>query len=264
MIRANIPIRVSRPAGPLREYVRHYWLSFDNTDDTYSILPDGAVDVVIAVGTTTRQVNIFGTTTSRTEIPLDVGSHYLGIRFKPGQSRHFLDVHALELTNSNQPAEGLFFPDMLGVAESIANDSLFSRLDGALLRHLKQQPPRHSRIDDVIRHIESMQGSSRVAQLVNMYGKSRRQFERRFLEVVGIPAKLFSEIVRFQQVSVLLARSALPLAQIAAELGYTDQSHLTHEFSRFYGRPPSEAREHVAFIQDVGRLPDNNEGSCFT
>lgn len=259
MTTTSIPLRVSRPAGPLREYVSHYWLSLDNADETYSVLPDGAVDVVVAVGRTTCQVDIFGTTTSRTELPLDVGSHYLGIRFKPGQSRHFLDVHASELTNTNRSAEGLFLPNMLGIAESIAADSLFPRVDAALMGHLKQRPLRHSRIDNAIRHIESMRGASRVSQLANMYGKSRRQFERNFLGVVGIPAKLFAEIVRFQQASMLLAHSALPLAQIAAELGYTDQSHLTHEFSRFCGYPPSRAREHVAFLQDAGRLSDNNE-----
>lgn len=264
MTAASIPLRVSRPAGPLREYVSHYWLSLDNTDDTYSVLPDGAVDVVVAVGTTAYRVNIFGTTTSRTELPLDVGSHYLGISFKPGQSRHFLDVHAWELTNSSRSAEGLFLPNMLGVAESIAADSLFFHLDTALLGHLKQRPPRHSRIDDAIRHIESMRGTSRVSHVANIYGKSRRQFERHFLDVVGIPAKLFAEITRFQQASTLLARSTLPLAQLAAELGYADQSHLTHEFSRFYGHPPSRAREHVAFLQDVCRLPNDNDGSRFT
>lgn len=264
MTTTSIPLRVSRPTAPLREYVSHYWLGLDNMDDTYSILPDGAVDVVVAVSTTAYRVNIFGTTTSRTELPLDVGSHYLGISFKPGQSRHFLDVHTSELTNSNRSAEGLFLPNMHEIAESIAADSLLFRLDMALLEQLKRRPPRYSRIDDTIRHIESMRGTARVSQVANMYGKSRRQFERHFLDAVGIPAKLFAEIIRFQQASTLLARSTLPLAQLAAELGYADQSHLTHEFSRFYGHPPSRARAHVAFLQDTCRLPDNNEGSRFT
>lgn len=263
MTQVNIPLRVFRPAGPLREYVSHYWLSLDNTDDSYSVLPDGTVDIVVAVGTTAYHVDIFGTTTSRTELPLDIGSHYLGIRFKPGQSRHFLEARATELTNSHQPVDGLLFPDMLGAVESIATDDQFFCLDTALLRHLNQRPPRHSRMDDAIRHIESMRGTSRVSHVANIYGKSRRQFERHFLDVVGITAKLFSEIVRVQQASALLARSTLSLAQLAAELGYADQSHLTHEFSRFYGYPPSRAREHVAFLQDACRLPDNNEGSRF-
>ena len=264
LVRAKIPIHVSPPATPLRGYVSHYWLSLDNTDDTYSVLPDGAVDIVVAIGTTTCRVDIFGTTTSRTDLSLNVGSHYLGIRFKPGQSRNFLDIQASELTNSVQPAEGQFFTDMLRVAEVIAADSSFARLDEILLGHLKRQPPHHSRIDNAIRHIEATQGSLRISQLADMYGKSRRQFERQFLDAVGLPAKLFAEIVRFQRASVLLARSTLPLAQIAAELGYADQSHLTHEFARFYGLTPSRARAHVVFLQDVGRLADHNEGSFYT
>lgn len=262
MARSNAPApvsRVSRPTGPLREYVSHYWLSLDNADDTYSVLPDGAVDVVVAVDASACQVGIFGTTTSRTELSLDVGRHYLGIHFRSGQSRHFTDVRASDLTDSNRPADGLFLPDMLGVAESITADSLFARLDAVLLGHLKQRPPRHSRIDDAIWQIESMRGASRISELANMYGKSRRQFERNFLDAVGIPAKLFAEIVRFRQAAMLLAHSALPLAQIAAELGYTDQSHLTHEFSRFYGYPPARARGHVAFSQDAGHRPEDNE-----
>lgn len=260
MTRASVPIHVSPPAAPLRAHVSHYWLSLDNADDTYPVWPDGAVDVVVAVGATGQRVDIFGSTTSRTELPLNIGSHYLGIRFRPGQSRHFLDAQASELTNSFQPVEGAFFLDTHEVAELISTDDLFARLDTILLKHLKRRPPHHSRIDDVIRHIEATQGSPRISQLADMYGKSRRQFERHFLDAVGLPAKLFAEVIRFQQAATLLAHSTLPLAQIAVELGYTDQSHLTHEFSRFYGLPPSRAREHVAFLQDAGRLADHNAG----
>jgi AraC-like DNA-binding protein len=244
--------------------VSHYWLSLENTDETYSVLPDGAVDLVVAVGATTSRVDVFGTTTLKTVLPLDVGSHYLGIRFKPGQSRHFLDVGAAELTNGHQAADGLLLPDMCAVADSITDCDPFSRLDTVLLRHIKRHSPRYSRIDDAIRHIEATRGALRISHAANLYGKSRRQFERHFLNAVGIPAKLFSEIVRFQQASSLLAGSTLPLAQIAAELGYADQSHLTHEFSRFYGLPPSRAREHVAFLQDACHFPDQNKGSRFT
>lgn len=264
MTQANHPVHVSLPAAPLRAHVSHYWLSLDNSDDTYSIAPDGAVDVVVVVGATTFRVDIFGTTTKRSELLLDIGNHYLGIRFRPGQSRHFLNAQAHELTNSVQPAEEWFFPNMLGVAESISTDSLFTRLDAVLLGHLKRRPPRHSRIDDVIRHIEAAPGPLRTSELAHMYCKSRRQFERHFLGVVGLPAKLFAEIVRFRRASALLANSNLPLAQIAADLGYTDQSHLTHEFSRFFGLPPSRAREHVAFLQDAGSLAEHNADSVST
>lgn len=261
MTSATIPLHISLPAIPLRAYISHYWLSLDNTDDTYSIWPDGTIDVVVTVGATDLRTEIFGSTTSRADLPLAIGSHYLGIRFRPGQSRHFLDIPASALTDCVQPVDGAFFLDASEVAELISMNGLFARLDTILLGHLRRRPPHHSQMDDVIRHIETTRGSLRISQLVDMYGRSSRQFERQFLAVVGLPAKLFAEINRFQHAATLLAHTTLPLAQIASELGYADQSHLTHEFSRFSEMPPSRLRQHVAFLQDAVHLTNHNAGS---
>ena len=165
-----------------------------------------------------------------------------------------MNVKAHELTNAVQSADEIFLPDILGVAESINSNSMFSRLDALLIEHLKRRPPVYSRIDGVILHMEKSHDQLRVSELAEMCFKSRRQFERNFLEVAGLPAKLFAEIIRFRRASSMLARSNQPLAEIAANLGYSDQSHFTHEFSRFYGQPPSRVSKDVAFLQDVDPL----------
>jgi len=79
--------------------------------------------------------------------------------------------------------------------------------------------------------------------------------------VVGLPPKLFSEIIRFRRAAALVARSNLPLAQIAALIGYADQSHFTHEFARFFGQPPFRAREDAAFLEDAERLAGQHADS---
>lgn len=252
MAQVTQSVYVSLPATPLRPYISHYWLSLDNRDPTYSILPDGTTDIVITASEARCHVDMFGTTTSRRELPLYFGNHYLGIRFKPGQSRHFLDVQATDLTNSVQPAEDSWHSELIEAVEIITTHRLFACLDVLLLRRLSRQPPRRLAIDDVILQIESQHGVVRIGQLADRYGKSRRQFERQFLNTVGISAKLFAEIIRFQRAASLLTHSILPLVQIAAAIGYTDQSHLNHEFTRFYGWPPSKMREDVAFLQDEG------------
>lgn len=257
------PFHVSIPAIPLRPYISHYWLSLDNRDESYSIAPDGAVDVVIVAGAATFRVDAFGTTTKRSKVQLEVGNHYLGVRFRPGQSRHFLDARTSELTNAVHSAEGIFPLDISGIAESISTGSVFTYLDMVLLRHLRCRSPSHSRIDDVIRFIEVTGRPVRVSELVNMYCTSRRHFERTFFDVVGLSPKLFAEIIRFRRASALLANSNLPLAQIAAVIGYTDQSHFTHEFARFFGQPPLQARKHAAFLQDSDWLTDHNGGSDY-
>lgn len=261
MNRSSQPVQVALPAAPLRPYISHYWLSRDNNDESYSIAPDGAVDVVFVGGPTTFRVDAFGTTTKRAHVPLEVGSHYLGVRFRPGQNRHFLDAKTPELTDAVVSAEGAFLPDIARVAESIGSDASFTHLDAAFLRFLGRHSPSHSRIDEVIRYVETTPGSVRVSELANMYCRSRRQFERTFLDVVGLPAKQFAEIIRFRRASALLVRSNLPLAQIAAVLGYADQSHFSHEFARFFGQPPFRARQHAAFLQDADRPNDQSADS---
>jgi AraC-like DNA-binding protein len=258
------PLRIVLPAPPLRAHVGHYWLSLDNRDQAHTIAPDGSVDVVVAVGASTFRVDVFGTTTRRTALPLEPGSHYLGIRFRPGQGRHFLDVPTRALTDAVLPAESLLTPSVREVAESmaesIAGDAWFARLDAMLLAHLQRRPALHSRIDDAIRHIEQASGPVRVSELAELCCKSPRQFERNFLELAGLPPKLYSEIVRYRRACGLLARSDLPLAHIAASLSYTDQSHFSHAFARFHGSPPSRARADVAFLQDAAGFADQNSG----
>lgn len=263
MSRPSQPVRVALPAAPLRPYISHYWRSLDNSDESYSIAPDGAVDVVVVVGPTAYRVDAFGTTTTRANVPLEVGSHYLGVRFRPGQHRHFLDAKTPELTDAVLSAESAFLPDIARVAESFRSGALFTHLDAAFLRHLDRRSPSHSRIDEVIRYVETTPGAVRVSDLANRYCRSRRQFERTFLDVVGLSAKLFAEIIRYRRASALLAGSNLPLAQIAAVLGYADQSHFTHEFARFFGQPPFRARQHVAFLQDADRLTDQSADSLY-
>lgn len=249
------------PAAALRAYVSHYWLSLDNQDPSFAITPDGSVDMVLVLGGSNHQVDVYGTSTRRTELAIAPACHYLGIRFKPGQSRHFLDMRASELTDAVLPAEGLLIPRVLELAESIASQTVFTRLDAILLAHLQRRPPQPSRIDDALRHIEQSPRPLRVDELAELCCKSPRQFERNFLEVAGLSPKLFSDIVRFRRACALLARADLPLAQIAVELGYTDQSHFSHAFTRFHGAPPSRARaQDVAFLQDVADLAEQNSG----
>lgn len=254
----SVPYRIGRPAAPLRHYISHYWLSLNNTDTTYAILPDGTVDMVATLGNSAHRVDVFGTTTLRTELTLEVGGHYLGIRFKPGQSRHFVAARGTDITDRFQPAADLTSIDILGAAEFATIEGMFAYLDSELMTHLKRHPPRYAKIDQAIQYIESTQGTAKIAEVADLYGKSRRQFERNFLAAVGVPAKLFAEIMRFQHASLLLSHTTMPLAQLAAELGYTDQSHMTHEFVRFYGQPPARTREHDAFLQDAYRLPPHN------
>ncbi len=80
-------------------------------------------------------------------------------------------------------------------------------------------------------------GNASITWLARQAGISRRQFERRFREQVGLSPRLFGRIVRFQRAFRALGRESG--AAIAARCGYADQAHLVREMRRFGGQAPS-------------------------
>jgi AraC-like DNA-binding protein len=245
------PLLIALPAQCLRPYVSHYWLSRHNREDRQTVLPDGSVDLVLVGDGTSAQAFVYGTTTARQAVMLAAGAHYLGVRFHPGQSRHFLRAAAAELTDTHEPAQGLLAFDLQELPGQLAAGPVFALLDAMLERHLQACPPAASNLDAAIRSLAATGGRTPVAQAARVYGKSLRQFERQFQLDVGVGPKLYARIARFQHAARLITGSPLTLAELAADLGYSDQSHMSHEFRRFAGLSPAAyARQPVDFLQD--------------
>ncbi|MEL7310420.1 MAG: helix-turn-helix domain-containing protein [Pseudomonadota bacterium] len=92
-----------------------------------------------------------------------------------------------------------------------------------------------------IRPLPSAEASTtwRVDTLANAMGLSLRGVRQHFRTQFGIGPKFWLQLNRFDQVLAADMQHE-SLAALAADLGFTDQSHLTTEFRRFAGRPPSE------------------------
>jgi AraC-like DNA-binding protein len=88
--------------------------------------------------------------------------------------------------------------------------------------------------------------STRIASLADEIGWSRSHLVDRFRREVGLTPKRFARVVRFRSAFDRLGQA--PLATVAAECGYADQSHLTHEFREMAGAPPTAYQ--ATFVQD--------------
>jgi AraC-like DNA-binding protein len=70
-----------------------------------------------------------------------------------------------------------------------------------------------------------------------------RTVQRHFERALGVSAKHLSLIFRAQDAARMLAQGVAP-AQVAAHLGYSDQSHMTRSLKQLLGRTPAQiARE---------------------
>ncbi|WP_171013803.1 helix-turn-helix domain-containing protein [Chitinivorax sp. B] len=240
------------PAPELRPWISHYWLSLHNLAEAYAVLPDGAVDLVIKISPYEATAWLYGCTTQPVDVALSRGCHYLGVRFQPGQSRHFIDVTAAELTNHAVPAAGLLRVLMDMDTWACRPCDWFTQLNQFFSQYLSLYAPKMSRIDDVIRLIRQRQGIVGQAEMADIFTRSPRQLERVFLETVGISSKLFTLIARFHHASRLIKQYPnTPFAGLAAMAGYADQAHMARDFRRLAGVTPTQFRQHVVIVQDL-------------
>lgn len=69
---------------------------------------------------------------------------------------------------------------------------------------------------------------------------------RTFRATVGLPPHAYLTQIRVRQAKALM-RAGVPLAVVAADVGFADQSHLTHHFRRIVGLTPGQYHKFKTF-----------------
>ena len=77
-----------------------------------------------------------------------------------------------------------------------------------------------------------------LAQVAHL---SPYHFSRVFRKTVGLPPHTYLIQVRVERAKLLLTQNQ-PISQVAHDVGFTDQSHLTRHFKRIVGVPPGQYR----------------------
>lgn len=114
-----------------------------------------------------------------------------------------------------------------------------------LLEVNSQLPPRFEKFRAVVRLIDrgldSVPAISELAMVANM---SESHFRRSFKQCFGIAPQEFILQQRLRNAAKLLTRTDLPIAKVALDCGFGDQSHFSRQFGRFFGRTPRSYRNH--------------------
>ena len=200
------------------------------------VLPDGCVDLVWRGG----GLWTAGPDTHAVMSPLIQGETIVGIRMRPGAGGALLGLPASEMRDDRVPVTLLW----------AAGDELSERLADAgepsQQRHLLEQALLRRRADAappdaLVAHALALLGRSgtRVAELSRQLAISERQLLRRFHSAVGYGPKMADRVLRFQRF-VERAPDGDGLARVAADLGYSDQAHLTRECVDLSGLPPTQ------------------------
>jgi transcriptional regulator GlxA family with amidase domain len=87
-------------------------------------------------------------------------------------------------------------------------------------------------LQTALHQLYTTKGQIRMRALATHCCLSLRHFERRFKQLTGMAPKTLARLIRFEATHDRLLHDPAPrLLDLACELGYTDQSHFTHDFT---------------------------------
>lgn len=247
------------PPPPLSAYVTCMWYrrgAIPGRKREYS-MPTGNADLVINL--CADRIRVFESASDQTGI-LSRGAivhgaqtrsfvlddlkivHFVGVHFKPGGGC-LLGLPASELTDQHVGLDDLWGTRAYALREQLlacaTPQECFSLLERELLARLSARVLVHPVVSSALRACARGSEVSRVAELQRQSGYSERRFQSLFSEAVGLTPKKYLRIKRLAKVLRQLATARASLAEIAIDSGYSDQSHLVHDFSDLTRVTPS-------------------------
>jgi AraC-like DNA-binding protein len=117
-------------------------------------------------------------------------------------------------------------------------DERFAIAEAALGRRHEAGQTVDPEVDFAWRQMVTSRGQVRVDQLAAELGWSRKRLWSRFRSQIGLTPKRAAQLVRFDHAAHRLA-AGHNAAQVAAESGYVDQSHLHRDVMAFAGVTPT-------------------------
>jgi len=165
-------------------------------------------------------------------------------------ARRLLGVPGTELANQMIGLEDVLgsfateLPERLADAKD-ANDrhAIAQRL---LTARLSEQPATAPETHHALTRLRSTRGAATIEAIASEIGWSRRHLATRFREATGLPPKALARLIRIEHAAQRV-REGTPLADIAYESGYADQSHFNRDFRELVGCTPTQ----FPFVQDM-------------
>ena len=139
-----------------------------------------------------------------------------------------------------------------GLGERLYIDSIRTQLAIHLLRryaNVEFRPPKLGSLSPRLRRMmtefidQNLSENITLEDLAGLAGLSSYHFSRKFKADLGIAPHAYVLSRRIDRAKSLLNSSRLPLKLVAAECGFTDQSHLSRVFRKFLGVTPKNFRD---------------------
>lgn len=166
------------------------------------------------------------------------------IMFQPGGLHRLFSVPMNELTDRDYDAHSVLGSFIAQARQQLGDCTSFDqrvRVINTLLRPWSMQMPAFNGVSAAAHRIMLSGGRANLSALANSAGVGMRQFERRFIQEIGMRPKLFARIARFEAALDQKARfTSKSWTEVAHQFGYYDHMHMVHDFAEFMGKTPTE------------------------
>lgn len=235
------------PSEPLKPFVEHYWaLRFDLQDEppyTQTVLSFPNVNLAFEQDEWGRRALLYGIPKHPFKRELNGVGRVLGVKFIAGGFYPFWQKNVSELTGKTITASELFGLDLDDEAHNLldaADDVTMAKLaENILLRQLPARDEQGEHAAQIVREIMNDRSIIKVEQISERYHISIRQLQRMFNKYIGVSPKWVIKRYRVQEAAQRLEQDeSVQLVDLAAQLGYFDQSHFINDFKSVLGRSP--------------------------
>lgn len=181
------------------------------------------------------------------------------VRLSPVIARAVLGVPPAGLDGAVVALEDLWGREASRIRERLSKvrswQERFALTDALIARRHEEGPPVDPEVAWAWDRIVGGRGLVRVDGLAAEVGWSRKRLWSRFCSQLGLPPKRAVKLVRFDHAAHRLAAGE-GAARVAADSGYTDQSHLHRDVMTFTGvTPATVAGERFLAVDDLAWPP---------
>lgn len=248
------------PAAEIRPFVLSFWEFTVGGESSapaeHEIFPDGCVTLFYHRNErfNLRKVFLSGLHLETIRVPVFAGDVFWGMRLSPAACAQILRSNPLEF-QTRRVYEAKEFPHLTeNLLEKLDACRAFAEAVGVyekLFSELRLEPEDFDKkIAAAVDIIEENKGEIKIAKLAEAVNLSLRQLERRFRNSSGLTPKQYARARRLRATAVsVVENDNLNWANRAAEMGFTDQAHLSREFVSVTGRSPISFAEKVKQIE---------------
>ena len=206
-------------------FVDVIWRTHDTSDGTYLAAADACWDMIFIRSGLGNRVLLSGPSSTTTPVHYRAGNRNVGIRFHRGSFLTHVPTTTMVDTTVELP---------------------MPTVESFLLADEAWPMPTYETADAFVAELEERRllGDDPIVMAAlrgDDPGLTRRSVQRHVSQVTGLTANQIRQIVRARTAAERLQRGE-PILDVAHDLGYADQAHLTRDLRRMTGFTPGQTK----------------------